>query len=397
MIGPSLQAESDKLARSWMQHDAGVLRGYLVAGVEDPRLNLQSILSRHFLARALTAERFSALMEAEYRFAAVMNWLTGFAGRLGDAGDLELVLYALGRGADNAEGIEIPGFVVQTFAGLPATAGGLTIPNYIESFLSGTRLVRGRAKLHNPSLETFRKLWHKALKAESAVRTPPHEPQSRAVRLACPVQDKVNRNSDSRKGGRRDALPYVDGSPVQGLQALSAHSGNSLSVLEPACGSANDYRFLHAYGLARLVDYTGFDLCAKNVENARALFPGISFAVGNVFEIAAPDKAFDLCYVHDLFEHLSLEGMRVAVKEVCRVTRQGLCVGFFNMDEIRDHQARPVDEYHWNLLSMARMREQFADCGFTAQVVHIGAFLRQQIGCEQTHNPNAYTLLLSPA
>jgi hypothetical protein len=45
-----------------MQHDAGMLRDYLVAGVEDPRLNLQSVLSRHFLARALTGERFRALM-----------------------------------------------------------------------------------------------------------------------------------------------------------------------------------------------------------------------------------------------------------------------------------------------------------------------------------------------
>jgi ubiquinone/menaquinone biosynthesis C-methylase UbiE len=342
VIGPSLQAESDKLARSWMRHDAGMLRGYLVAGVEDPRFNLQSILSRHFLARALVAERFNALMEQEYRFAAAMNWLTELARRLGDAGELELVLYALGRGADNAEGIEIPGFVVQTFAALPANASGLTIPNYIESFLSGTRLLKGQAKLHNPSLETFRKLWHKALKAEFAVRKP-------------------------------------------------------VSVLEPACGSANDYRFLHAYGLARLVDYTGFDLCARNIENACALFLGVSFAVGNVFEIAAPDKAFDLCFVHDLFEHLSLEGMQAAVREVCRVTRQGLCIGFFNMDEIRDHQVHPAEEYHWNLLSMARMRELFAGCGFTVRVVHIGSFLRQQLCCEQTHNPNAYTFLLRPA
>jgi ubiquinone/menaquinone biosynthesis C-methylase UbiE len=146
-----------------------------------------------------------------------------------------------------------------------------------------------------------------------------------------------------------------------------------------------------------LVNYTGFDLCAKNIENARALFPGVSFAVGNVFEIAAPDKAFDLCFVHGLFEHLSLEGMQAAVREVCRVTRQGLCIGFFNMDEIRDHQVRPVEEYHLNRLSMARMRGLFADWGFAAQVVHIGAFLRQQIGCEQTHNPNAYTFLLRPA
>ena len=339
MIGPSLQEESDKLARSWMQHDAGTLRDYLVAGVEDPRINLQSILSRHFLARVLNAERFSALMEQEYRFAAAMNWLTGLAGRIGDAGELKLVLYALRHGADNAEGIKIPGFVVQSFAALPCVAAGLTIPNYIESVLSRTRFVKGQAKLHDPSLETFRKLWIKALKAEVPAPRP-------------------------------------------------------LTVLEPACGSANDYRFLHAYGLARLVDYSGFDICTKNIENARALFPGVSFAVGNVFEIAAPDKAFDLCFVHDLFEHLSLEGMEAAVKEVCRVTRQGLCVGFFNMDEIRDHQVRPVEEYHWNLLSMARMREKFGGCGFTAQVVHIGAFLRQQIGCEQTHNPNAYTFLL---
>jgi SAM-dependent methyltransferase len=323
-----------------MQHDARMLRDYLVAGVEDPRLNLQSILSRHFLARALTGERYSALMDAEYRFAAALNWLTGSAGRLGDAGELELVLYALRRGADNAEGIEIPGFVVQTLAALPATTDGLTVPNYIESFLSGTQPAQGQPKLHEPSLDTFRQLWNQALAGE-----PPRP----------------------------------------------------LSVLEPACGSANDYRFLHAYGLARLVDYTGFDLCARNIENARALFPGASFAVGNVFEIAAPDKAFDLCFVHDLFEHLSLEGLEAAVKEVCRVTRQGLCVGFFNMDEIRNHQVKPVDDYHWNLLSMGRMRDLFAECGFAARVVHVGTFLRQQVECEHTHNPNAYTFFLHPA
>ena len=349
MIGPSLQEESDKLARSWMQHDAGMLRDYLVAGVEDPRVNLQSILSRHFLARALTGDRFSALMEAEYRFAAVMNWLTGLAGRLHDPEELELVLYALGRGADNVEGVEIPSFIVETFAALPAAAGSLTIPNYVESFLSGTRMLSGKARPDELSFNTFRDLWNQALAAEA----PPHKPSTLNSQL--------------------------------------------LSVLEPACGSANDYRFLDAYGLARLVNYTGFDLCAKNIENARALFPRASFAVGNVFEIAAPDKAYDLCLVHDLFEHLSLEGMQAAVKEVCRVTRQGLCIGFFNMNEIRDHQVRPVDDYHWNLMSMARTRELFAACGFAAQVVHIGTFLRQHIGCEQTHNPNAYTFLLRPA
>jgi SAM-dependent methyltransferase len=349
VIEPSLQAESDKLARSWMQHDAGMLRDYLVGGVEDPRLNVQSVLTRHFLARALTGERLDALMEGECRFAAAMNWLVVLAGRVGEAEELGVVLHALRRGADSAEGIEIPGFVVQTFAALPASAGEVAIPNYIESFLLATQWVSGHARLHEASLNTFRDLWRKALADQRAPR------------------------------------PF------------SIITAQPLSVLEPACGSANDYRFLDAYGLARLVDYTGFDLCAKNIENARALFPAVRFAVGNVFEIAAPDKAYDLCFVHDLFEHLSLEGMQAAVKEVCRVTRRGLCVGFFNMDEVREHQVRPVDEYHWNLLSMARMKELFAECGFAAQVVHIGAFLRQQIGCEQTHNPNAYTFLLRAA
>jgi hypothetical protein len=64
------------------------------------------------------------------------------------------------------------------------------------------------------------------------------------------------------------------------------------------------------------------------------------------------------------------------------------------MDEIRDHIFRPVEEYHWNTLSMARMKDLFAQHGFAARVWHIGTFLRQQFGCDETHNPNAYTFVL---
>jgi ubiquinone/menaquinone biosynthesis C-methylase UbiE len=344
----ALKEETEKLARSWLRHEAGLLRDYLVASVEDPRLNAQSVLSRHFLVRALTGERFSALMGQEYPFAAAMSWLTGLSERLHDFGELALVLDALRRGSDNAEGIEIPHFLLETFAALPAVAGALTVPNYIESFLSGTPPADSQAGLPQPSLDTFRLLWNRALVAESLF------PQ------------------------------------------LSTFNPQPPSVLEPACGSANDYRFLHAYGVARLVNYTGFDLCATNIRTACALFPDVHFEVGNVFEIAAADKAFDLCFVHDLFEHLSPAGLQAAVKEVCRVTRSGLCLGFFNMDEVAEHDVRPVGEYHWNLLSMARVKEVFARYGFAAQVLHIGTLLRQQTGCEHTHNPNAYTFLLRP-
>ena len=358
----SLQQESEKLARSWLRHDPTMLRDYLVAGVEDPRINLQSILSRHFIVRALTGSRFSALMRQECRFGAAMNWLVKLAPQLGGAEEAAIILYALRRGADNAEGVEIPQFVVQLFAALPTAAGGSDVPNYIESFLSGAQFVNGAARLHEPSLDTYCRLWSRALVAEAP-----------ALR-------------DSRQGEPEDP-------PAQ----RSPSSPERLRVLEPACGSANDYRFLHACGIARLIDYAGFDLCPTNIENARALYPGIWFEVGNAFQIAAPDKSFDLCFIHDLFEHLSLAGIQAAVREVCRVTRGGICVGFFNLDEIREHVVRPVDEYHWNTLSMARMRELFAGHGFDAQVIHIGKFLHREVSCEETHNPNAYTFLLWPS
>jgi SAM-dependent methyltransferase len=336
-MNPLLEHETEKLTRSWMRHEAGVLRDYLVAGVEDPRLNLQSIFSRHFLTRALMGERYRALMEEEYRFAAAMNWLLKLTEQSVDPEELAAVRFALKHGADKADGAELPRFLVRLYASLPAAAGDLVVPNYLEDFLAGARFVEDRLQLDESSLNTFRHLWRTALRGEVA----------------------------------------------------------RASVLEPACGSANDYRFLDGYGLAPWLDYTGLDLCSRNIENARALFPRARFEQGNVFDIAAPNHVFDLCFVHDLFEHLSPAGLVVAVEEICRVTRHGLCVGFFNMDEIPEHIIRPVEDYHWNTLSMARMRDLFAHHGFTGQVVNIGAFLRQCVGCERTHNPNAYTFLLS--
>ena len=164
-------------------------------------------------------------------------------------------------------------------------------------------------------------------------------------------------------------------------------------MLELACSSANDYRFLEAYGLARLIDYSGFDLCEKNVANARAMFPGVRFRIGNVFEIAAPNRSFDLCFAHDLLEHLSPAGLECAIQELCRVTRHGICVGFFQMDELPEHIVRVVDDYHVNTLSLARTETLFAQHGFAAQALHIGSYLRWRVGCRESHNPNAYTFL----
>lgn len=323
-----LQRESERLARSWMRHDAIELEGYLVADVEDPRVNIQSILTRHFLLTALFGTKFDDLMEQELRFAAAMNWLRRRAGELQTSEARAALLHALRLGADNAEGLDVPAFLRQLYGRLPSRAGDVPVPNYLESFLAGNA--------EPGALETFQALWSETLQTENPRR---------------------------------------------------------VRVLEAACGSANDYRSLAGCGLARLLDYTGFDLCEKNVTNARAMFPGARFEVGNVFEIAAADGAYELSFAHDLFEHLSPEALPVAVRELCRVTQRGLCVGFFQMHEMPEHVVRLVNEYHWNTLSLEQTRALFAEQGLEALALHIGTYLRWRTGCEETHNPNAYTFV----
>ncbi len=345
-MNEELRRESEKLTRSWMRHEAAWLRDYLVATVEDPRINFQSILSRHFLARELFGSRFEALIQQEYRFAAAVNWLLGLGDTLADTEDLQSILFSLRRGADNAEGVWIPAFVSQTFNSLPAVACGLTVSNYLEGFLTTSEIFEGKIRPNQPSMNTFQNLWHATLTSDSPA---------------------------------------------------AAHQPEAPSLVEPACGSANDYRFLHSYGLATRLNYTGFDLCATNVENARAMFPHVRFEIGNVFEIPAADKSYDFCLTHDLLEHLSIPGLQAAVDEICRVTRRAISIGFFQMEEIPEHVVRPVEDYHWNLLSMARIKEMFAARGFVAQIIHIGTFVREQTGCLQTYNSNAYTFLLRAA
>jgi ubiquinone/menaquinone biosynthesis C-methylase UbiE len=166
-------------------------------------------------------------------------------------------------------------------------------------------------------------------------------------------------------------------------------------VLEPACGSANDYRFIEAFGIARLLNYTGFDLCKKNICNARQMFTDVCFKISNVLEIEAADGEFDYCFVQDLFEHLSVEAMETALAEICRVTRKAICAGFFNMYDGEQHKVRIVGDYHWNKLSVVQTKAIFERYASSVQVIHIDAFLRSKFHCEDTHNKGAYTLIVN--
>ncbi len=337
-MDPKRKDETEHLKKSWMQHDQDMLRDYLVSEVEDPRLNIQSILTRHFLVNNLFGHRYLDLESAEVCFAMALNWLAGFFKANPSSEDAQALLHALSIRADNANGIEVPFFMSQTFEGLPVSIDGFLIPNYVREALELALLEEGRPGLSEHQKKLFQRYWQK----------------------------KVARCRPQK-----------------------------VRVLEPACGSANDYRFIDAFGIARLLQYSGFDLCEKNVANARQMFPGIDFQTGNVFELGAPDKSFDLCIVHDLFEHLSVDGMKLAISEICRVTKRALCAGFFNMAEEPQHMVQKVDDYYWNQLSMELTRKLFLEHAKQVQVIHIGTYLRTVFPDYQTHNEQAYTFVVS--
>ncbi|MHC4555716.1 MAG: class I SAM-dependent methyltransferase [Planctomycetota bacterium] len=331
MLENRFKLETERLKKSWMRYDRATLRSYLVEGVEDPRINVQSILTRNFLIERLFGQRFDTIMEQELRFSLVINWLLRMFKKSVRASQLHAVLDELLAGKNEAEELEIPSYISETFA-------ALVLPNYICDLFCWAPVETTNVPIPEYLMSTFQAIWHEVLAGENPQR---------------------------------------------------------ISVLEPACGSANDYRFIEAFGIARLIDYTGFDLCEKNIYNAKQMFPEVRFEVGNALEIKAQDKAFDYCFVHDLFEHLSIEAMEAAIEEICRLTKHGICAGFFNMHDGDRHIVKRVDNYHWNKLSVAGMREIFEHHSSVVKVIHIYKFLASKFECSDTHNKNAYTFIIT--
>ena len=140
--------EIEGLKRSWMQYDRESLRGYLVRDVEDPRINIKSILTRHFLIKRLFPGQFAALMEHELRFALVVNWLLRLLRKSVPVWQLHAAFDALLEGKDNAEELEIPPFISETFA-------SLALPNYICDLLNWAPVETTDAPIAEYLMNTF--------------------------------------------------------------------------------------------------------------------------------------------------------------------------------------------------------------------------------------------------
>jgi hypothetical protein len=214
----------------------------------------------------------------------------------------------------------------------------------------------------------------------------------------CPVPDYITASLVSTNWGAPEKLlfePALDTFCMLWRAELEGRPSTPVTVLEPACGSANDFRFLHGFGLAEHIRYAGFDLVEKNVRNAITRFPNGSFFVGSLLEPALGDQAAEFVVVHDLFEHLSAEALECALTELMRITQKEAWLHFFNAADLGEHRMEAVDQYHWNRLSISQLVSSLEREGARVEVIRIAPWLRDKFGYEAFHNPEAVTIIAS--
>jgi len=334
ILSKALLAETIHLQAAWQRHEASVLDTYLIQDVEDPRINIQSILSRHFLIRELFGQRYALVMEHEIYFSLIVNWLLslyrGKRSRSAIHWQLNEILDDLLTANETGVSAAAPSFIADAF-------GRLVFPNYVSDLLMWIPRDDDEELIPDYLLNTFQRIWAEILESEQA-------------------------------------------SPV--------------SVLEAGCGSANDYRFLAYYGLSRFLRYTGFDLAEKNISNAKQRFPDTDFRVASVFDIPAEDRTYDYFFVHDLFEHLSEEGMERAILEIKRVTAKKACFHFFNMSDAQADEIRWDDNYYWNRLSCQTMSKRLELLASRIDHRHIDSWLNDSFAYSHYHNKYAYSWCL---
>jgi len=282
----------------WNRAPASMLDSYLVSGYQNPHINVQSVLQRHFLLRRLFGSAFEELMADELRLAIELNEVM------------------------RARAAEL----------------GVTMGAYLDpDKAAGVQQV------------------------EEAIRD-------------------------------REAVA-VD----RWRAALEGRDAEPISVLELACGSANDYRTFVECGLARFLDYRGIDLTPKNITNARRRFPGVAFEVGDITRIEAPDRSVDYVIASDIFEHLSPEAREEALDEATRLARRGLALTFFNMAEVPEHEINPKRMYYWNRLSRPRIEDRLRTDFPVIEVVPVAAWLRAEHGYQHPYNSKAHTIFAERA
>ncbi|MBA3529615.1 MAG: class I SAM-dependent methyltransferase [Propionibacteriaceae bacterium] len=212
------------------------------------------------------------------------------------------------------------------------------------------------------------------------------------VRLTATMNPELQAGVQRVMESVADRLPIFAG---RWQEALSGREATPLRVIEFACGSANDYRAFADYGIARFLDYTGIDLNVKNVANARRRFPEVDFRVGSILSLPEKRRSVDYVIGYDILEHLSLQGMQTVLETAERIARRGLYFAFFRMDEVPEHEEHLRGNYHYNLLSVDRMREHMEQRYASVQLIHIAKMFEDEYGYPHSYDYNrrAYSLI----
>ncbi len=333
MDSNQIDRENEGLRWSWDRYSHEHLNSYLVMALEDPRINSQSVLTRSLIMDSIFAGKYTALIDAELRFSAIMTYLYS---------QLEngAVKHELMDSIEAMDAQRCPEYVLETYKWLQSDDAGIV--DYISMALDDINPHTSIGPFSQMALNTFSFLYN-----EMGVTG--HEVQER------------------------------------------------LSILEPACGSANDYRFIDRYGLGQFISYTGFDISKKNIYNAKSAYPDIDFSVASMIDLQYEDDSFDYLYAHDLFEHLSLEAMEKSIREVIRIVKYQAWLHFFNVSDCEDHINHPVDRYHWNTLSLSKLVGLIEDCHGDVQVIKMDDFLGNKFSGYEHYNKGAYTLLVTKA
>jgi len=307
----------------WDRYTHDYLDHYLVSGVEDPRINFQSILTRAFIIDTLFPNAFGDLIDLEWRFGLCCTWIV----KAIEAGVTRKTLLLALDGHDTNT---CPQFVLDTHQCLQEP--GCPLPDFITDVLMSGSYPYG-ALLPENVLDNFMYIWRRTLADLSAER---------------------------------------------------------IRVIEAACGSANDYRFLEECGLARFLDYVGFDMSYKNIENARRRFPDVSFLVADAAAIPFANGSFDLFFVHDLFEHLPPRLRAKALRETIRVTRRQAFLSFFRLTGPGGAPAETA-----MAVDVRQVVRAIRPLVKEIERIDVSQLVQRKFGYHDYHNPSAKTLIVT--
>jgi SAM-dependent methyltransferase len=355
--------ESENLRNAWLRHPAGFLDSYLIQGVENPCINPQSVVTRSLLVDTLMPGAHRDLAEQEMLYSACACTTIAAAGR----GLFDLFTAALEGepGADAA--LPLPTFLKKIRDERPQ------LPFSLRGVWQ--QIFHAIMNSYNGFASPFEPLWRERLAAIKDV-----QPTPAGQTPSPPLEEK-----DRMRGIGQKADEEVTSRAHQSSAQISSRP----TLLEVACGSANDFRYFPRYGLDTLINYTGADICPTNVANAQRRCPTGTFLEGNALALPFPDKSFDFYLTFDLFEHLSLAAMQQALREAVRVTRRKLWLSFFSLEDRPEHLEVPSPPYYLNVLSIARTVEELSRLGCDATVIDLPADWSHKFPGYQHYNPRA--------